>query len=74
MSKQRKPNRREVLAAAGAAVIGGAAFASGTATIDDQRPAIQTAARHDVLDEVDVLVVGGGPAGIGAALGAAKGR
>ena len=28
--------------------------------------------RHPVLDSVDVLVVGGGPAGIGAALGAAR--
>ena len=27
---------------------------------------------HPILDSVDVLVVGGGPAGIGAALGAAR--
>jgi succinate dehydrogenase/fumarate reductase flavoprotein subunit len=72
MSKHRKPNRREVLAAAGAAVIGGAAFAAGGANVDEQRPAIQPSARLDTLDQVDVLVVGGGPAGIGAALGAAR--
>jgi glycine/D-amino acid oxidase-like deaminating enzyme len=30
------------------------------------------AARHPVLDSVDVLIVGGGPAGIGAAIGAAR--
>jgi succinate dehydrogenase/fumarate reductase flavoprotein subunit len=71
MSKPGNPNRREILAAAGAAVIGGAAFAAG-ATAADERPAIQPASRYEKLDEVDVLVVGGGPAGIGAALGAAR--
>jgi succinate dehydrogenase/fumarate reductase flavoprotein subunit len=71
MSGLRKSNRREVLTAAGAAVISGAAFAAGRARADDPRPAFQ-AARRNTLDEVDVLIVGGGPAGIGAALGAAR--
>jgi ribulose 1,5-bisphosphate synthetase/thiazole synthase len=39
-------------------------------TARGQAPAAQS--RYPVLDTVDVLVVGGGPAGIGAALGAAK--
>lgn len=45
----------------------GAVLAGGSA-----RAAAQTASSHPVLDTVDVLVVGGGTAGIGAALGAAR--
>ncbi len=37
-------------------------------------PAAQSISRYPILDTVDVLVIGGGPAGIGAALGAAKAR
>jgi succinate dehydrogenase/fumarate reductase flavoprotein subunit len=48
------------IAGAGAAVLAGKARAQ-------DRPA-----RYPVLDSVDVLVAGGGPAGIGAALGAAR--
>jgi hypothetical protein len=50
---------------AGVAAIGAAALAR-TAEAQGGPPA------HPVLDSVDVLVAGGGPAGIGAALGAAR--
>ena len=33
---------------------------------------IEKAREIDIIDEVDVLVVGGGPAGIGAAVGSAR--
>ena len=39
-----------------------------------QATAAPSGPRYPVLDAVDVLVVGGGPAGIGAALGAARAR
>jgi succinate dehydrogenase/fumarate reductase flavoprotein subunit len=44
----------------------GIAALAGKATAQDQ------ASRYPVLDSVDVLVAGGGPAGIGAAVGAAR--
>ena len=72
MSRQRKPTRREVLVAAGAAVAAGTTFAAGAAPADGPAPSVRPGWRHDTLAEVDVLVVGGGPAGIGAALGAAR--
>jgi succinate dehydrogenase/fumarate reductase flavoprotein subunit len=72
MISVRKHNRREVLAFAGAAVTGGATIAAGDSSAGAQEPAAQPAARRPTLAEVDVLVVGGGPAGIGAALGAAR--
>ncbi len=59
--KPRTAVTRRGFLAAGAAVAGGGA-----------RGAAQTASRYPVLDTVDVLVVGGGTAGIGAALGAAR--
>jgi ribulose 1,5-bisphosphate synthetase/thiazole synthase len=55
-------SRRDLLPA-GMAALGSAAFAGKSAA---QAPA------GPVLDSVDVLVAGGGPAGIGAALGAAR--
>ena len=69
MKKQQGISRRSlfpgtVAAAAAAALAGRAARAQ----------AAQTTSRYPVLDTVDVLVVGGGPAGIGAALGAARTR
>jgi len=63
MGNRRSTTRREFLAFAGTAAVGG---------IASPAPAQAGAARGPVLDEVDVLVVGGGPAGIGAALGAAR--
>jgi len=59
--KLRSAVTRRGFLTAGAAVAGGGA-----------RGAAQTASRYPVLDTVDVLVVGGGTAGIGAALGAAR--
>jgi len=56
---------RRKLFPAGMAALGAAALAR-TAKAQAARPA------HPVLDTVDVLVAGGGPAGIGAALGAAR--
>jgi len=54
---------RRGLLPAGMAALGSAAFAGKSAAQTPSRP---------VLDTVDVLVAGGGPAGIGAALGAAR--
>jgi ribulose 1,5-bisphosphate synthetase/thiazole synthase len=67
---QRKTNRREILKAAGL----GAAAASLLGTASVGRSAQPTGAKKPKLHgmKFDVLVVGGGPAGIGAALGAAK--
>jgi succinate dehydrogenase/fumarate reductase flavoprotein subunit len=59
--KPRTAVTRRGFLAAGTVAAGGSA-----------RAAAQTASSHPVLDTVDVLVVGGGTAGIGAALGAAR--
>jgi len=50
----------------------GAAAAAGSPNSFGQAPAVRAAAGLPVFDTVDILVVGGGPAGIGAALGAAR--
>jgi succinate dehydrogenase/fumarate reductase flavoprotein subunit len=64
MKKQQGVTRRGFLPS-GVAAIGAAAFAGSASA--------QTAARtRPVLDRVDVLVAGGGSAGIGAAIGAAR--
>jgi len=65
MSEDNKVNRRRFLAAAGAGAIGGLTRpASAQSTLTIRRQA-------EIPYKPDVLVVGGGPAGIGAALGAA---
>ncbi len=65
--------RREFLSATATAVAGGAGFAASAVPVFGQSPVTRRiVSRHFTLAEVDVLVVGGGPAGIGAALGAAR--
>lgn len=64
MKKKNHPTRREFL--------GGAAAAAGSLLIGGTKPARAAAPSRPVFDSVDVLVVGGGTAGIGAALGAAR--
>ena len=64
MKRQMRMNRRTFLTAAGTAVAG--AGSASTASLPTVR------ARAGIPYEPDVLVVGGGPAGIGAALGAAR--
>ncbi len=49
---------------------GGGSMISGGSALSAH--VVEPSSRHTVLDSVDVLVVGGGPAGIGAALGAAR--
>ncbi|MBZ5499425.1 MAG: FAD-dependent oxidoreductase [Acidobacteriia bacterium] len=71
MKKQRSLSRRGFLQT-GAAGVGVMAVAGGSAHSFAQAPAMRSASGYPVLDTVDVLVVGGGPAGIGAALGAAR--
>src|SRR6266542_2031265 len=61
MATRRGVTRRTFLPAGMAAI--GTAVSSQAAQISSSRP---------TLDSVDVLVVGGGPAGIGAAIGAAR--
>jgi ribulose 1,5-bisphosphate synthetase/thiazole synthase len=51
---------------------GAAAAAGGGANLLGQAPANRGASRYPVYATVDVLVAGGGPAGIGAALGARR--
>ncbi|RLD91802.1 MAG: hypothetical protein DRJ29_13560 [Bacteroidetes bacterium] len=64
--KKAKLSRRRFFTSTGLATVGLAVSGqSGTSA-----PSIMR--KHDVLESVDVLVVGGGPAGIGAALGAAR--
>jgi succinate dehydrogenase/fumarate reductase flavoprotein subunit len=71
MNKQ--TTRREFLSATGSAIAGGAVFAASAGTVSGQSPAPSAAPpQRPKFDRVDVLVVGGGPAGIGAALGAAR--
>ena len=68
----RTTSRREFLSATSSAVAGSVALAAAK-PVSAQAASIPTiATRHPTLGEVDVLVVGGGPAGIGAALGAAR--
>jgi succinate dehydrogenase/fumarate reductase flavoprotein subunit len=50
----------------------GILLAERDAQLFGQKPAVSAASRYPVFDTVDVLVAGGGPAGIGAALGAAR--
>jgi len=64
MERQAAVNRRAFLTAAGIAVAG--AGAASAASL----PTVRT--RAEIPYEPEVLVVGGGPAGIGAALGAAR--
>ncbi len=69
----RKATRREFLVAASAAVAGGASLsASALPAPGSASPAPSIQSQRPTLAGVDVLVVGGGPAGIGAALGAAR--
>jgi ribulose 1,5-bisphosphate synthetase/thiazole synthase len=70
MSKQWKITRRGFLQTSTIAA-GAAAMPSGPTSFA-QTPAGRTASSYPVLDTVDILVVGGGPAGIGAALGGAR--
>lgn len=67
-----KTTRREFLSAATTAIAGGAVLAAAVPGNAQTVMAPALASKHPTLGEVDVLVVGGGPAGIGAALGAAR--
>jgi ribulose 1,5-bisphosphate synthetase/thiazole synthase len=70
--KQRKVlNRRKFLAAAGVAMAGSVSGGSPSRAATGQSQAVGLPRRTTVAYNLDVLVVGGGPAGIGAALGAA---
>jgi len=68
----RTTSRRKFLSATGSAVAGSVALAAAKPVSAQAASTPTIAARHPTLGEVDVLVVGGGPAGIGAALGAAR--
>ncbi|MHB1038566.1 MAG: FAD-dependent oxidoreductase [Pirellulales bacterium] len=68
----KRVNRRSFLAAAGTAAAGSAAFATESPAPAGRKTAAAPKSKAAVFDSVDVLVVGGGPAGIGAALGAAR--
>lgn len=71
MSETKKLRRRELFVA-GSAIAATAAFGAGRATGAEPARSLASSAHRPALDEVDVLVVGGGPAGIGAAIGAAR--
>ena len=68
MSQSHKPTRREFLAGAGALAARNMMFGGRSPRAAGRA----SSAGRPTLDAVDVLVVGGGPAGIGAALGAAR--
>ncbi len=70
MAKRRDISRRGFIQT-GMAGVGAMAAGSGTG-ISAQVAGGRTSSSYPVLDTVDILVVGGGPAGIGAALGAAR--
>jgi ribulose 1,5-bisphosphate synthetase/thiazole synthase len=68
-----KSTRRRFLYTASRAIAGGAVLAAAPVTARGQSGASPSIlSRRPLLAEVDVLVVGGGPAGIGAALSAAR--
>jgi ribulose 1,5-bisphosphate synthetase/thiazole synthase len=70
---KKKITRRHFLSAASASIAGGTALAGGAPKAQGQTlPLHLKGSGHPTLAEVEVLVVGGGPAGIGAALGAAR--
>jgi hypothetical protein len=69
--QQRSISRRGFLPAGMVAAGMGVLSCKGLKNIG-QSPAAGTGSRYATLDTTDVLVVGGGPAGIGAALGAAR--
>jgi len=71
MKRKTRMDRRTFLTAAGSAVAGSGLMnpVSSSASADSRATA---RVRAGTLYEADVLVVGGGPAGIGAALGAAR--
>ncbi len=71
MKPQIKTTRRHFLASSGSAVAA-AALAASAVPVRAQITKRAIAAGRPTLAEVEVLVVGGGPAGIGAALGAAR--
>ncbi len=70
MSRKRI-SRRRFFAAAGTATAASAALAAESSSAE-RRTAAAPKSVAAVFDHVEVLVVGGGPAGIGAALGAAR--
>jgi ribulose 1,5-bisphosphate synthetase/thiazole synthase len=69
--KPSRPNRRQLLKAAGAAAVGLPAAVGAAAAASPTDGGGSNARQNPPLAEVDVLVVGGGPAGMGAAIGAA---
>ena len=71
MNQKREISRRRFLPA-GMVAAGAAASAGASGSLFGQAPAFRTAPQYPVFTSVDVLVAGGGPAGIGAALGAAR--
>ncbi|MHC4462489.1 MAG: FAD-dependent oxidoreductase [Planctomycetota bacterium] len=70
MTKEHTIDRRRFLTAAGAAVAGAASMSTLTRSASAQS-ALTIRKQADIPYKPDVLVVGGGPAGVGAALGAA---
>lgn len=70
MKIQPQTSRRRFLTSSGTA-IASAALAGGAVHAGQQNATAPTA-RRPILADVDVLIVGGGPAGIGAALAAAR--
>ena len=72
MKSPTQTTRRHFLTSSGTWAAAGAALATGAVPIHGQSQTASASSRHPILDSVDVLVVGGGPAGIGAALGAAR--
>ena len=70
MNQKRDMSRRRFLP--GVVAAGAAASAGGNANLFGQAPVVRRSSQYPVFATVDVLVAGGGPAGIGAALGAAR--
>ena len=69
MKQHRRFSRRSLLPGT---VLAAATAALGSQNAGRQARTARSESRFPLLDSVDVLIVGGGPAGIGAALGAAK--
>jgi ribulose 1,5-bisphosphate synthetase/thiazole synthase len=64
--------KAHLLGAIGATAAGTVVFGKGAAAAPRPAPGILPLSKTEVLDTVDVLVVGGGPASIGAAIGAVR--
>jgi len=72
VKKENAVNRREFLSVTGATIAGTVAMSAMPRPVSAQNSSLALKYRNMISDQADILVVGGGPAGIGAAIAAAR--